>query len=197
MRRPLVLALCATLLAGVGVVAAIAGDPGPERQESSKPQRVQHEGGPRATHLLVSSRGRRRIVAAESFCASGNGEPISLACGPKVRAVRGPALSARPGAVVTLRFGTAVRDAAVRYARVEKDGRVTALTYAAILRFPRDDGHVWKLVTSRDPSMRRGRLVALISAAYRDPIALDVRGRQTKPFTAAFAEFALPLRIEP
>ena len=170
------------------------GDAGSERQ-SAKPQRVQPERGPRATQLLVSSEGRSRIAVAESFCAEPNGEPIALACGPAVRAPRGAALRVRPGAAVTLRFGTAVRQLWVRYTQLARDGRVLALTYASPVRRSAEDGRRWRIVASRDPSLRGKPLVIVVSAAYRDPISLDVRGRQTKPFADAFAEFAVPLRV--
>ena len=191
----MIIALGLALLAGSGVVAALAGDAGSQRRVGTHPQRMEHEGGPRATHLLVSSEGRRRIAAAESFCAPSNGEPIALACGSRVRAPRGDAFLARPGATVTLRFGTAVRDVWLRYGLVGKAGRVTALTYATPLRSPDGDVRVRRIVMSRDPTMRRRRLVLVVSAAYRDPIAIDVRGRRTKPFADAFAEFAVPLRV--
>ena len=196
MGRPVMIALGAAVVAGIGALALAAGDAASERPASTQSQRVEHEGGPRATHLLVSSEGRHRIAVAQSFCAPANGEPIALACGSSVRVPRGRAFFARPGAPVTLRLGTAARDVWIRYSRVGKNGRVVALTHAAPLRSSGEDGRAWKLVVPRDPAVRRKRLVAVLSVAYRDPIRLDVRGRQTKPFTDAFAEFALPLRID-
>lgn len=195
MRSAIAITLGFALLASAGFVAALAGDADSERRTATSPQRVEHERGPRATHLLVGSGRRSRIAVAESFCAAPNGEPIALACGSGVGAPRGAALRVRPGAAIPLRFGTAVRHLWVRYAEETGNGRVVALTYSSPVRGSQRDGRRWTIAMPRDPSLRKKRLVAVVSVAYRDPISLDVRGRQTKPFTEVFAEFAVPLRL--
>ena len=174
-------ALAPVLAAGVAAVAASGVGQANGRATQSQ------------TDLRASSHGVTAKAALTSFCAKPNGEPVALACGASGAPRRGRAVPVHRGAAIRLVFGAPV---ARVFAAPKRVVQRNVVEDSGLLPLePTGDARIWLLRASPGliERLSPGSFLGLF-AIYRDPVAIRLPGRMSRPFEDATAEFGVRLR---